>query len=153
MTIQPLPHDTYIDAVARALADIGFDAAHYWTCDSDTRGLYFYLSSAITLTVEDSGIDAGRWPHGLVLTWEWHPGVEEGEAERGPVWLWAKQQRDGSTTEPASLPVDGYANPLQVAAALHELNSTGRAVKARPGQWHSTPALNAAITAWERGAK
>ncbi|MBQ1164377.1 hypothetical protein KBZ21_41020, partial [Streptomyces sp. A73] len=42
-------------------------------------------------------------------------GREDGEADRGPVWLWAKKRRGGGNTEPAALPVDGYANPVQVA--------------------------------------
>ncbi|MFJ7999018.1 hypothetical protein ACIQ7D_17985 [Streptomyces sp. NPDC096310] len=144
-----LPHDPYITAVGDALAAVGMDAAHHWTSDADTRGLHHYLNATLTLTSEDSGIDPALWPNGLLLIWEWHPGREDGEADRGPVWLWAKQLRDGGNSTPEVLPVDGYANPLQVAAAGHELAITGRAVKRRPGQWTSARGLTAAITVWE----
>lgn len=143
-----LPHDLYLNAVTTALTDVGMDPADAWTSDADTRGLHCYLAAAITLTPEDSGISPDRWPEGLLLLWEWHPGVEEGEAERGPIWLWAKLRGDGSNTPPAALPVDGYANPVQVAATAHELAETGRAVKVRPGVWDGARDLDARVNAW-----
>lgn len=146
-----LPHDPYITAVAEALANVGFEPAEYWTCDSDTRGLHCYLNAVITLAPGHSNIDLNRWPHGLLLIWEWHPGREDGEAERGPVWLWAKCRRDaGSNEEPAVLPIDGYTNPVHVATAVGQLNDTGQAVARRAaGRWNSADALETAIAAWE----
>lgn len=149
MTNCTLPQDPYIDAVVIALADAGWDVADSWTSDADTHGLHQYLNAALTLTPEDSGLDAGTWPEGLILIWEWHNGIEAGEPERGARWQWAKKNRDGSSSEPALFPVDGYANPVQVAAAAGELVATGRAVKRRPGQWNGTPGLQEAIAAWE----
>ncbi|WP_326806694.1 hypothetical protein OHB04_02555 [Streptomyces sp. NBC_01775] len=147
MNDRTLPHDPYIDAVTDALTAVGLDVGDTWTSAADTRGLHCILNAVLTL--EESGLDAERWPEGLLLIWEWHPGREEGEAERGPVWLWAKKLRDGSNSDPAVLPVDGYANPAQVAASAGELATAGQAVKHRPGQWHGSPALVTAITAWE----
>lgn len=146
------PHDTYIEAVGAALAAVGLDATGIWTANADTRGLHQYLNAALTLTPEDSTIDPTMWPEGLILIWEWHSGKEENEDPRGPVWLWAKKLRDGGNSEPAALPIDGYANPVQVAAAADELTATGKSLKPRPGQWAGAPALEADITAWENTA-
>ncbi|MBQ1165328.1 hypothetical protein KBZ21_45890, partial [Streptomyces sp. A73] len=75
--------------VADALANVGLDVADTWTCDADTRGLHCILNASLELTPEESGSDPNLWPAGLLLLWEWHPGREDGEADRGPVWLWA----------------------------------------------------------------
>lgn len=149
-----LPQDPYIDAIATALADVGFDLADGWTSDADTRGLYRYLNAVLTLDTDTSGLDEGAWPEGLLLIWEWHTGIEaaDGEPARGPWWQWAMKLKDGSNSAPDSLPVDGFANPVQVAAAVHELATTGKALKKRPGRWDGTPALETAISAWEAEA-
>jgi hypothetical protein len=131
------PHDEYIAAITGALTDVGLDPTTITRDDSDTRGTYCYLRALFAL--DD-----------LLLIWEWHTGIEaaHGEPERGPVWLWAKRLSDGVNTEPAVLPVDGYANPVQVAAAAGELVDTGTAVKRRPGQWDGSKWLDAACEAW-----
>jgi hypothetical protein len=146
--VSTLPHDQYIAEVVEALVEVGLDLADAWTSDADTRGLHQYLNAVLTLTPGDSGIDADRWREGFLVIWEWHPGVEDGEAPRGPVWLWAKKERDGSNSPPDPLPVDGYANPVQVAAAVAELIDTGRAVKFRPGKWDGAYTLDMSIDAW-----
>lgn len=142
-----LPHDLYLTQVHFALADVGLDPDHHTLDDSDTRGTHCYLRGMHHHPPYRS------WPHGLLLIWEWHTGTEadQGEPGRGPAWLWAALLADGSNTEPARLPVDGYANPVQVAAAFDELVETGEAVKTRPGRWRGADDLNAACEAW--GAK
>ncbi|MGW1615758.1 hypothetical protein ACWCQZ_41180 [Streptomyces sp. NPDC002285] len=139
-----LPHNLYLTEVYLALHDVGLDPDHHTLDDSDTRGTHCYLRGMLHQPPYQ------RWPHGLLLIWEWHTGIEadRGEPERGPVWLWAALQPDGSNSEPALLPVDGHANPVQVAAALDELVSTGAAVKRRPGRWRGADALDAACGAW-----
>lgn len=146
-----LPQGPYIDTVTNALADVGFDIADGWTSDAETHGIYCYLSAVLTLDPDTTGLDEDNWPEGLLLIWEWHTGIEaaDGEPERGPVWQWAEKNPDGSNTIPATLPVDGFANPVQLAAAVHELITTGKALKQRPGQWNGTPGLETAISAWE----
>ncbi|MCT9092925.1 hypothetical protein N4G70_29235 [Streptomyces sp. ASQP_92] len=149
-----LPQDPYIDAIATGLADVGFDIADGWTSDAETRGTYCFLSAVLTLDADTSGLDEDDWPEGLLLIWEWHTGIEaaDGEPERGPSWQWAKKNADGSNTPPEQLPVDGFANPVQVAAAVHELATTGNALKKRPGRWDGTAAVETAISAWEAEA-
>jgi hypothetical protein len=144
-----LPHDPYIDAITTALADIGLDPTDTTLDDCDTRGTHCYLRAVIAWG-EDTALNPDRWQHGLVLLWEWHTGIEaaDGEPERGPVWLWAKRLSDGAIREPELLRVDGYANPVQVAAAVHGLDLAGCAVKARPGRWDSSAALDAACEEW-----
>jgi hypothetical protein len=144
MTTTPrtLPHDLYLTQVYSALTDIGLTPDHHTLDNSDTRGTHCYLRGMLHHP------PYRRWPHGLLLIWEWHTGLEAGESERGPVWLWAAVLADGSNTEPAALPVDGYANPVQVAAGFGELVETGVAVKARPGRWRGADALDAACEAW-----
>ena len=139
-----LPHDLYLTQVHTALTDIGLDPDHHTLDDSDTRGTHCYLRGILHQPTYQ------KWPHGLLLIWEWHTGIEadQGEPERGPVWLWAALLPDGSNTEPETLPIDGYANPAQVAASLDELIATGTAVKSRPGRWRAAAALDAACTLW-----
>lgn len=139
-----LPHDLYLTEVYLALYDVGLNPDHHTLDNSDTRGTHCYLRGILHQPPYQ------RWPHGLLLIWEWHTGIEadQGEPERGPAWLWAALRPDGSNTELTLLPVDGYANPTQVAAALDELISTGEAVKRRPGRWRGADALDAACEAW-----
>ena len=144
-----LPHDTYIDHIADALAAVGLDVADGWTSDAETVGTYCYLDAVLTLDTDTTGLDPERWPNGLILIWEWHTGLEDGEPERGAYWEWAELRGNhGGNEQPESLPIDGFANPVQVAAAVHELITTGKAVKARPGQWDGTAGLEAAIEKW-----
>ncbi|MFD9222044.1 hypothetical protein ACFWDI_18980 [Streptomyces sp. NPDC060064] len=144
-----LPHDKYIEHVVDALGAAGLEIADGWTSDAETRGVYCYLDAVITLDPETSGLDEDRWPNGLLLIWEWHTGIEHGEPERGPSWEWAEKRGDhGGNEQPEPLPIEGFANPAQLAAAVHELITTGKAVKSRPGQWNGTAALEAACEKW-----
>lgn len=148
-----LPHDEYIAAVCHQLADVGLDPADTTLDDCDTRGLHQYLRALLTFTSDATyGVNPDQWPHGLLLIWEWHSGIEAGEAERGPVWLWAKGLPDGSNTEPAALPVDGIANPVQVAWALAELINRGGTPRRRIGRWDGAAGLDAACDAWAMNA-
>lgn len=132
MTITPrtLPHDPYITAVCDALTTAGIELTDQcWTDDGETRGTYCYLNAVITLDPsgtrdldwEDVPADAA-WPHGLLLIWEWHTGIEaeDGEPERGPSWQFAELKSDGSNEYPASLPVYGYASPTAVVEAARK---------------------------------
>ncbi|MFJ6566258.1 hypothetical protein ACIQNU_02470 [Streptomyces sp. NPDC091292] len=149
MTDRTFPHDTYITAVVNTLTDVGLDPADITLDDCDTRGSDCYLRACLRFAPEDTyGVDAVRWPDGLLLIWEWHPGIEEGEAERGPVWLWAKCLPDGSNGEPAAMPVPGAANPVQVAFALAELINRGEPGRRRIGLWNGAAVLDAACEAW-----
>ncbi|MBB1260407.1 hypothetical protein [Streptomyces alkaliterrae] len=117
------PHDTYISAVSDALTEAGLTPADWWTEDTETRGTYCYLNAVITLdpsNTHDLDHDEiptdAAWPHGLLLLWEWHTGIEAelGEPERGPIWQFAEVKADGSTEYPTPLPVYGYASPAAV---------------------------------------
>lgn len=144
-----LPHDAYIDAVRNTLEEVGLDPADITLDDCDTRGLYRYLRALLRFTPEDThGVTTAQWPHGLLLIWEWHPGIEDGEAERGPVWLWATGLPDGSNILPAPMPVDGVANPIQVAWALAELINHGRPGRQRIGRWDGADELESACEEW-----
>ncbi|WP_030757707.1 hypothetical protein [Streptomyces sp. NRRL F-5135] len=147
MTDRTLPHDSYITAVCDALTATGLEPTdHTWTDDGETRGTYCYLNAVITLdpsgTVGEmtEDIPAGTpWPHGLLLIWEWHTGIEEeqGEPARGPQWLFAELKADGSNEYPTSLPVEGYADPAAVVDAARKVidHSIGAGDFFNSGQW------------------
>lgn len=127
---KPLPHDQYFAAICDALTGAGLEPTdHSWTDDSETRGIHCHLSAVITLdpsgTVGEwrEDIPAGTpWPHGLILSWEWHTGAEEGW-EKGPFWEFAELKDDGSNEYPTTLPVHGYASPAAVVEATRKVIS------------------------------
>jgi hypothetical protein len=129
MTSRELPHDPYITAVCDALTAAGLEPTdHTWTDDCETRGTYCYLNAVITLdpsgtlaSGDEDARDTAAWPHGLLLIWEWHTGIEDGEPERGPQWLFAELKGDGSNEYPTGLPVEGYASPAAVVEAARKV--------------------------------
>ncbi|MFL4904882.1 hypothetical protein ACJ6WF_17245 [Streptomyces sp. MMS24-I2-30] len=133
MTTRTLPHDDYITAVCDALTAAGLELTdHCWTDDGETRGTYCYLNAVITLdpsgTISEAAEDipAGTaWPHGLLLIWEWHTGIEadHGEPARGPQWQFAELKDDGSNEYPTDLPVYGYASPAAIVEAARKVIS------------------------------
>lgn len=133
MTIRTLPHDPYITAVCDALTAAEQELTEQcWTDDGETRGTYCYLNAVITLdpsgtiaSGDDDARDNAAWPHGLLLIWEWHTGIEaeHGEPERGPQWLFAELKDDGSNEYPTGLPVYGYASPAAIAEATRKVLS------------------------------
>jgi hypothetical protein len=128
MTMRTLPHDPYIKAVTDALTAAGLDPAEQWTSDGETKGTYCYLNAVITLDPsgthdqDDEDVPAGMpWRHGLILSWEWHTGAEDGW-EKGPFWEFAALKADGSCQyAPATLPVLGYASPAAVVEAARKV--------------------------------
>lgn len=166
-----LPHDPYITSVCDALTAAGMELTDMcWTGDSETRGMYCYLDAVITLdpsgTVNEMAEDipAGtEWPHGLLLIWEWHTGIEadQGEPSKGPVWLFAELKGDGSNEYPTDLPVEGYASPAAVVEAARKVidRSIGAGHFHNFGlakwdggtigdSWERADELNAACEAW-----
>lgn len=125
-----LPHDPYIRAVTDALTAAGLEPTEQWTDDSDSRGTYCYLNAVVTLDPSGTNdldldldeIPAGTtWPHGLLLIWEWHTGIEDAEPERGPRWQFAELKKDGRNEHPTVLPVAGYASPDAVVDAVRKV--------------------------------
>ena len=166
-----LPHDPYITAVCDALTTAGLELTdHCWTDDCETRGTYCYLNAVITLdpsgtitSGDEDARDAVAWPHGLLLIWEWHTGIEaeHGEPDKGPQWLFAGLKDDGSTEYPTDLPVYGYASPAAVVEAARkvisrEIGAGGFYNYGAPkwdggvigGSWESHAELDAACEAW-----
>ncbi|WP_171111272.1 MULTISPECIES: hypothetical protein [unclassified Streptomyces] len=152
MNTRTLPHDPYITAVCDALTAAGLELTdRCWTDDGETRGTYCYLDAVITLDPsnthdldhDDIPTDAA-WPHGLLLIWEWHTGIEEehGEPERGPLWQFAELKDDGSNEYPTVLPVYGYASPAAVVEAARKVIS--REIGA--GHFH-----NGGLAKWDGG--
>jgi len=146
MTDRQLPHDSYITAVCDALTAANLNLTdHCWTDDGETRGTYCYLNAVITLDpsgtiAADEQPDGGAdWPHGLLLIWEWHTGIEaeQGEPARGPQWSFAELKADGSNEYPTDLPVYGYASPAAIVDAARKVIS--REIQPGPpqgyGQW------------------
>lgn len=124
--IRTLPHDPYITAICDALTAAGLELTdRCWTSDSETRGTYCYLDAVITLDPKAFGPDQEEWPHGLLLIWEWHTGIEadQGEPEKGPNWLFAELKANGSNEYPTDLPVEGYASPAAVVDAARKVIS------------------------------
>ncbi len=144
-----LPHDPYTAAVCDALTAAGLTPADAFTDDSDTRGLHCYLRAVITLD-DSSGLDTRRWPHGLLLIWEWHTGIEaaDGEPERGPSWEWAPLvDAHGQNGERQALTSVGYASPAYLVESVHAL--LGDRNQATPAErWEHAAGLDAACEAW-----
>lgn len=149
MTERQLPHDSYIRAVCDTLTAAGFTPADAFTDDTDTRGSHFYLRAVITLD-DSSGIPAKRWPHGLILIWEWHTGAEaaDGEPERGPSWEWARLvDPHGQCGERQAFTAWGYASPAYVVESVRALIE--RRNQATPAErWERAGELDAACEAW-----
>lgn len=128
MTTRQLPQDPYIEAVCEALTAAGLEPTEHWTSDGETKGSYCHLDAIISLDpsnvdgLADDEVPAGTtWRHGLLLSWEWHTGAEEGW-EKGPRWEFAALKADGSCEYvPAMLPVPGYASPAAVVDAARRV--------------------------------
>lgn len=146
--IRALPHDPYIKAVIDALTEAGLTPEQVNTFVEDSYDVP-YLRGTITLTPETSGIPADRWPHGLLLIWDWHTGTDE-YYEPGPNWMWARINKDGSNTWPYNeLPVLGWVAPPMLAAAVATLAHTGQATPMN-SLWHDhlLSPVTAACEAW-----
>lgn len=148
-----LPHDPYITAVVEALTAAGLEPADCWTSDAESCGLYQCLSAVITLDPDTSNLPAKRWPHGLLLIWEWHTGIEaeNGEPERGPSWEWAKLvDPHGRCGERQAFTSLGYPSPAYVVESVRALiDRRNQSVAAQ--RWERADELDAACEAW--GAK
>ncbi|MFJ1964883.1 hypothetical protein [Streptomyces massasporeus] len=122
--MRTLPHDDYIEAVTVALDTAGLPVEDGRTDDCETRGTYCYLNAVIEVDLQHTS-HAEDWPHGLLLIWEWHSGIEaeHGEPDKGPVWQFAELKEDGSNEYPTELPVYGYASPAAVADAARKVIS------------------------------
>jgi hypothetical protein len=143
-----LPHDPYITAVADALTAAGLEPDNWWTSDGETRGLYCYLNAVIDLDTDSSGLDEERFPNGLVLIWEWHTGIEEGEPERGPSWQWAAGvDSHGQTEQPEPLTAEGYASPEYVVDSVRALVEH-RNQSMPAARWGRAGELESACEAW-----
>ena len=140
-----LPHDEYIRAICDALAGAGLTPADAFTDDSDTRGAHCFLRAVITL--DDA---AARWPHGLILIWEWHTGVEaaDGEPERGPSWEWARLvDPHGQCGEREAFTSLGYPSPAYVVESVRALvERRNQSVPAE--RWELADALDARCETW-----
>jgi hypothetical protein len=119
------PHAPYIEAIETALTEAQVEPEQ---ADAFTEDSYDvpYLRGVITLTPETSGIPADRFPHGLILVWDWHTGRDE-DYDRGPIWQWARLNDDGSSRYPYEpLPVPGFVAPEMLAATVAALVHTGK---------------------------
>lgn len=145
-----LPHDPYITAVCDALTAAGLEPADHFTDDSDTSGSHCYLRAVITLAPDTSGLDAKRWPDGLILIWEWHTGIEvaDGEPERGPSWEWAPLvDPHGQCGERKPLTALGYPSPAYVVESVRALIE--RRNQSTPAErWERADELDAACETW-----
>lgn len=143
-----LPHRPYIDAVEAALTEARMEPEQ---ADAFTEDSYDvpHLRGVITLTPETSGIPADRYPHGLIVVWDWHTGRDE-DFDRGPVWQWARLNDDGSIRELEPLPVPGWVAPAMLTATVATLAHTGNPTPMNSG-WHEhlRKPVQDAIEAWE----
>lgn len=144
-----LPHDEYIAATCDALTRASLTPADAFTDDSDTSGSYRYLRAVITLD-DSSSISAARWPHGLILIWEWHTGAEaaDGEPDRGPSWEWARLvDEHGQCGQREPLTAVGYASPAYLVESVRAL-AERRNQSAPAERWERADGLIAACETW-----
>jgi hypothetical protein len=145
--IRTLPHAPYIEAVETALTEAKMEPEQADTFVEDSYDVP-YLRGVITLTPETSDIPADRFPHGLILIWDWHTGRDE-DFERGSVWQWARLNDDGSNRDPEPLPVPSFVAPEMLAATVAGLAYTGKPIP-MGSQWHDhlRQPVEAAIEQW-----
>lgn len=124
MTTRTLPHAPYINAVEAALTEAALTPEQADAFVEDSYDVP-HLRGVITLTPETSDIPADRWPHGLLLVWDWHTGLDE-DYEHGPVWQWARLNDDGSSRPLEPLPVPGWVAPEMLTAAAATLAHAGK---------------------------
>jgi hypothetical protein len=93
------------------------------------------IEAALTLTPETSGIPAARYPHGLLLVWDWHTGLDE-DYDRGAAWQWARLRENGCQYPYEPLPVPGWVAPAMLAATAAVLALTGTPAPMR-SLWHA----------------
>lgn len=149
MTERQLPHDPYITAVCDALTEASLTPADAFTDDSDTRGTHNYLRAVITLD-DTSNLPTDRWPHGLILIWEWHTGIEaaDGEPDRGPSWEWARLVHEhGQCGERQPFTALGYPSPAYVVESVRALIER-RNQSTSAEAWERADELDAACEAW-----
>jgi len=145
-----VPHAPYIAAAFDALAEAATPPAEVDVRASESCGNSLMLDAVITLTPEDSGIPAARYPHGLILIWEHHNEHEDGCLNEGAVWQWARLNEDGSNSLPEPLPLPGWVMPAMLAGAVVTLAHTGTATPMTSG-WHQhlRAPVQTAIEDWE----
>ncbi|MFE3505109.1 hypothetical protein ACFXPX_36690 [Kitasatospora sp. NPDC059146] len=100
---------TYIDSVETHLAAAGLRPRHLEIREYDeydTAGNTI-PSAVLTWRADHPLVSAEQHPDGLLAAWS---------TENG--WQWASLREDGSTEQPAGLPLDALADPAQVGAAL-----------------------------------
>jgi hypothetical protein len=149
VSIRTLPHAPYVDAIEAALTEAKLTPEQADTFVEDSYHVPF-LRAVITLTPETSGIPADRYPHGLILIWDWHTGRDK-YFERGPVWQWARLNDDGSNRDPEALPVPGWVDPAMLTATAATLAHTGTPTPMN-STWHDhlRMPVEAAIEDWAR---
>jgi len=148
VTTRTLPHHPYIEAVVDALTEAKMEPGQADAFVEDSYDVP-YLRGVITLTPETSGVPADRYPHGLILIWDWHTGADE-YYEPGPNWMWARLNEDGSNAWPYNeLPVLGWVAPAMLAATVATLAYTGKPTP-MGSQWHDhlRAPVEAAIEQW-----
>ncbi|MGW1160425.1 hypothetical protein ACWD48_19835 [Streptomyces sp. NPDC002519] len=143
-----LPHAPYIDAIEVALTEAKMEPEQTDAFAEDSYDVP-YLRGVITLTPETSSIPADRFPHGLILIWDWHTGRDE-DYDRGPSWQWAKLvDEHGQSALPEPLPVAGFVAPAMLAATVSTLAHTGKPTP-MGSLWHDhlRKPVEAAIEEW-----
>lgn len=143
---------TYVTAVHAALAETGLPPTGAGAPEPAGPGDYPAIDNIINLD-EESSLAEDRWPYGLTVIWEWHNPDGHDEHPQGPFWQWGKGTQDGQLQPLPSgdlpdLPVDGFAEPGVVAAAVRELAVTGAPGPASSEQWHRADELAAALAVW-----
>ncbi|MFR9796153.1 hypothetical protein ACL02U_09655 [Streptomyces sp. MS06] len=145
-----LPHAPYITAIETALTEAQLTPEQADAFVEDSYDVP-HLRGVITLTPETSGIPADRYPHGLILVWDWHTGRDD-DHDRGPAWQWARLREDGSCTWPhETLPVPGWVAPPMLAAAAATLAHTGTATP-MGSLWRQRARTEQACEAWAQDA-
>lgn len=149
MTTIALPHAPYIDAIEAELRDAAITPEQVDATVEDSYDVP-HLRGVITLTPDTTGFPAERFPHGLILVWDWHTG-RDADYARGPVWQWARLNEDGSNWELKPLPVPGWVAPAMFTTTVAILLHTGKATPMNSG-WHQhlRQPVEDAIHAWEK---
>ncbi|MFD5566589.1 hypothetical protein [Streptomyces cadmiisoli] len=148
MTVRILPHQPYIEAVVHELTTATMEPEQFDSFIEDSYD-FAYLRGVITLTPETSAIPATRYPHGLILVWDWHTGRDE-DYDRGPIWQWARLNEDGSCRDLEPLPVPGWVAPEMLAATAATLAHTSSPTP-MASLWHEhlRKPVEQAVEAWD----
>lgn len=135
-----LPHESYITAVAVALAGADLDPTSWRAvgddeeqADQEPTG----LSAGLFWYEDHPAVDTARFEFGIAVYWSPATG-----------WEWAEFHEDWSVKPLQRLPLTRWATPTYVTRAVSDLLAGRPMLPEQPDEWHGAEDARAAVAAW-----